>query len=238
MNGLGRELALLPTAVATDTFRKANGALRIPPDGHPVLQFAAGARIIGIEFPEKYNGEWGIGWADNTRAAFPIDAVRLLAPPTNMIPSPQSPSLMRAIARWKRSPKDKEPGPWLKFDKGEVITGINCEFQHTVACKYSLTDFANSLVTFQEHWCWSGYNSKNKWGIFPQSHMEPGTLSEAIPDRLNKPGSDGGSINESKSGGVLAKFSSIRRRDNRPVTSDSHSSNETAMPHSPRPSIY
>lgn len=28
------------------------------------------------------------------------------------------------------------------------------------------------------HWCWSGTNSKGKWGIFPQVFIEPNTLKE------------------------------------------------------------
>ncbi|KAM7216006.1 hypothetical protein V8F06_008584 [Rhypophila decipiens] len=54
--------------------------------------------------------------------------------------------------------------PWLKFEKGEVITGV-C-FPHP------------------QHWCWAGYNSKNKWGIFPRAFMAPGTLLEEAPSNL------------------------------------------------------
>jgi hypothetical protein len=67
--------------------------------------------------------------------------------------------------------------------------------------------------------------------------MEPNTLSEA-------PGVEGPSMlsQESKvsgAAGVLAKFSSIRRRETRPMSSaGSHSSGDTATQHSPRPSVY
>lgn len=30
---------------------------------------------------------------------------------------------------------------------------------------------------YKEHWCWSGTNSKGKWGIFPQSHIDPHSLT-------------------------------------------------------------
>lgn len=125
MIGLERLLAAMPTAVATDTFRQSNNTLRHPPDNHPVLQFAAGARIVGIEFPGKYGGEWAIGWADNVRAAFPIDCVKFMPPDQSQIRM-QARSNLRAVARWKRSPKDKD-SQWLKFDKGEAITGIGCK---------------------------------------------------------------------------------------------------------------
>ena len=66
--------------------------------------------------------------------------------------------------------------------------------------------------------------------------MEPNTLSEM-------PKGDGASVtsHESKSGAskMLAQFSSIRRRETRPVSSTgSHSSADTATQLSPRPSVF
>ena len=144
-----------PTAIATETFRTLNGALRSPADRAGVLQFAVGARIAGIEFPERYNGEWGIGWADGVKATFPMDCVRLRAPPLSLLgPQGHGGSVKSsrsggggtgttAVTRWKRSPgKEKEALvitrdasgkekreviEWLKFDKGERITCITCK---------------------------------------------------------------------------------------------------------------
>ena len=129
MAGLSREIYAMPTAVATETFRSTNGALRAPPTREAVLQFAVGARIVGVEFPPRFHGEWGIGWADNVRAAFPVDCVRIEPPPKTQVRMEQS-SSMRAVARWSRKPKDKnkELGDWLRFEKGEIITGIGCTF--------------------------------------------------------------------------------------------------------------
>lgn len=139
MAGLGREVSQRPAAVATEHFRRTalGGALRAPPppdDGQQqqVLQFLAGQRIVGIEFPARFDGLWAVGWADNVWAAFPADVVRLEPPPPAEIGRGNggggNGSNLRAVARWKRHPKDKDPGGWLKFDKGEVITNISCEY--------------------------------------------------------------------------------------------------------------
>lgn len=99
----------------------------------------------------------------------------------------------------------------MRFDRGEVVTNIS--------------------FPYAEHWCWYGCNSKGKYGIFPQSHIEPNTLSEV-------PGGDRSSVRSHESGGksrgVLATINSIRRRDTRPVSVASHSSGETAAASSPR----
>lgn len=56
MVGLERELSQMPTAIATEAFRTTHGAIRTPPDGSPILQFCAGQKIVGVEFPSKYGG--------------------------------------------------------------------------------------------------------------------------------------------------------------------------------------
>ncbi|KAB5536004.1 hypothetical protein GE09DRAFT_971710 [Coniochaeta sp. 2T2.1] len=234
MAGLARELSALPTAVATDSFRRTQlSVLRMPPTTDSssvgVLQFFAGQRIVGVEFPARFNGEWAVGWADNVRGVFPADCVKLEAPSEIREVMRKmgggggggasgSTTGLRAVARWRRHPKDKEAkeGGWLRFEKGEVISHIS--------------------FPYAEHWCWYGSNSKGKFGIFPQSHMEPNTLSESPGV-----GGDGASVisHESKSGAasrMLAQFASIRRRETRPVSSaGSHSSGDTATLHSPRP---
>ena len=54
--------------------------LRMPPDRAHVLQFAAGQKIVGVEFPARYGGEWAVGWADHARGAFLVEGVRLVPP--------------------------------------------------------------------------------------------------------------------------------------------------------------
>lgn len=129
MVGLEKEIAQMPTAIATEAFRTTHGAVRAPPDGSRKLQFCAGQRIVGVEFPSKYGGEWGIGWADNVRAAFPAEVVRLEAPHVDEIRRPGS-SNLKAVARWKRHPKERDPGAWLRFNRGEVVTNISCKLAH------------------------------------------------------------------------------------------------------------
>ncbi|KAK3318409.1 hypothetical protein B0H66DRAFT_602999 [Apodospora peruviana] len=220
----------LPIAVASETFT----ALRAPPPDRataatgllPMLQFAVGARIVGIEFPARYGGEWATGWADGAKGVFPVDCVRLQPPRRQgdvvkaSLPTAtggRGGSHLSAVARWKRVPpsmskKDKElslasgEAQWLKFDKGEVITGIS--FAH------------------QGHWCWSGYNAKGKWGIFPRAFMEPATLLEEAPSNLlsllhregNKRGSGLGLTIGGSGGGM---FSRIRGEGRRRLSSHS-----------------
>ncbi|KAH8889660.1 hypothetical protein GQ53DRAFT_747871 [Thozetella sp. PMI_491] len=211
MSGLGPEISAMPMAIATETFRMTNGTLKMPPGNsrEQPLQFAVGARIVGIEFPARYNGEWAIGWADNVRAPFPLDCVKLKPPAKGHIRK-QPTSSLRAVARWGRKPKDKEKetADWLKFDKGDVITGIS--------------------YPYPEHWCWSGHNSKGKWGIFPQAYIEPNTLMEA-------PGGDRASLlsQESKQG----MFTRMSIRKNRHGGSGGSSLDMTGS-NSSKPSIY
>jgi hypothetical protein len=60
-------------------------------------------------------------------------------------------SSLAAVARWEHKPKDSITG-WLHFSKRERITHI--------------------AYPYQEFWCWSGMNSKGKWGIFPKDYVD------------------------------------------------------------------
>ncbi|KAJ3577697.1 hypothetical protein NPX13_g2867 [Xylaria arbuscula] len=152
MVGIAREVARLPAAVATDTKKVSHGSMRLPPDRQAALHFSAGAKIVGIEFPLKYEGKWAIGWHDGVRAAFEADAVQLEAPPNSEVRM-QGTSSVQAVARWKWSQKGDDR--WLKFDKGDVIKNISW--------------------IYSDHWCWSGTTSKGS-GIFPQSHLDPNSI--------------------------------------------------------------
>lgn len=136
MAGLARELSSMPTAVATDAFRRTQLSTlprTLPADalgpGVGPLQFFAGQRVVGIHFPPRLGGEWALGWADNARGAFPADCVRLEPPPEREVRRTPG-SGLRAVARWRRHPKDRDvkEGGWLRFEKGEVITNISCEY--------------------------------------------------------------------------------------------------------------
>lgn len=157
----GRDLGALPTATAVQTCRASptSGARR-PADGSYTLTFAAGARILGVQFPEKYQGEWCVGWADHEHGLLAAETIRL-DPPRSSDARDQGSSSMQAVARWRFAQKDSKEtrgGAWLAFGKGEVLTHIG--WSH------------------QDHWCWSGTNAKGRSGLFPRSHIEPGTLME------------------------------------------------------------
>ncbi|KAI0457791.1 hypothetical protein F5B21DRAFT_73483 [Xylaria acuta] len=158
MEGIAREVSKLPAAVATDTRKMSHGSMRLPPDRQPALPIAVGAKIVGIEFPAKYDGKWAIGWHDGVRAAFETDAVQLEAPPKTEVRM-QGTSSVQAVARWKWNQKGDDR--WLKFDKGDVIKNISW--------------------VYNDHWCWSGATSKGS-GIFPQSHLDPGSIRTVDSD--------------------------------------------------------
>jgi len=126
MEAIGRELLLLPTATAVETVKRTRAVLKQPPGGGEALQFALGARLAGVEFPTRWNGEWCIGWHDQKRAAFPADAIRIEPPPRGELQQGAT-SAMQARVRWKWKPRDNSRGDWLTLDKNETITNIICE---------------------------------------------------------------------------------------------------------------
>ncbi|RYP91829.1 hypothetical protein DL770_002085 [Monosporascus sp. CRB-9-2] len=176
MTGIMPEISRLPTAMTTETRKFQNGIMRTPLDRAPVLHFAVGAKIVGIEFPAKYDGKWALGWHDGVRAAFEADTVLLDTPPKGEIRM-QGTSSLQAIARWKWNQKGGDE-KWLKFDKGDVIKNIS--WSH------------------KDHWCWSGTSSKG-WGIFPQSHIEPESITTVQPGDSGSVSSGGGGGGEKKS---------------------------------------
>ncbi|MBE3110830.1 MAG: hypothetical protein IMZ46_10025, partial [Acidobacteria bacterium] len=120
------EIALLPCVTAKETVKKMYG-MRLLHDRTPAFELAMGAKIVGVQFPDKYNGEWGMGYHDGKFASFPTESVRILPPPPHeLILGGTSPA--RAVARWKFVIKEKGKAKteWLKFDKGDVISNICC----------------------------------------------------------------------------------------------------------------
>lgn len=58
-----RDLANLPTATAVQTYRPTPTiSIKRPTDGQEIVNFASGAKILGVVFPERYQGEWCLGW--------------------------------------------------------------------------------------------------------------------------------------------------------------------------------
>ncbi|KAF5988659.1 hypothetical protein FBULB1_1392 [Fusarium bulbicola] len=150
-------LASLPVARAVkDHVRRSNEKPQARPDASSeILQFVSGARIIGIEFPEKWDGKWCQGWHDGVFGIFPSKLISLDMPRHVKIASlPNTPRT--GVARWKFE-KQRQPG-WLALKKGDIVYNLAWEDPHA--------------------WFWSGSNAKREYGIFPRSHI----LIESIKD--------------------------------------------------------
>lgn len=70
----------LPRGVARDHSRRIYGQKTLW-DRSPALELARGARVTGIKWPLKYNGEWVFAWHDGVFASAPTDLIRLDPPP-------------------------------------------------------------------------------------------------------------------------------------------------------------
>ncbi|KAI0404343.1 hypothetical protein F4802DRAFT_252251 [Xylaria palmicola] len=221
MIGIAREVSRLPTATTTETRKVSHGSMRLPPDRQAApLHFAVGAKIVGIEFPAKYEGRWAIGWHDGVRAAFEADAVQIEAPPKAEVKM-QGTSSVQAVARWKWSQKGDDR--WLKFDKGDVIKNISCEFslRDYLVLRDDKLDFSNLLANigvYNDHWCWSGTTSKG-FGIFPQSHLDPDSIRTVNSE-------DAGSVSSWEKKNPL-KFSLRGKKEDRKPGSFSSQENST-----------
>jgi hypothetical protein len=195
-------LSQLPTAVAKDSVRKINGQ-RLLPDRTPALELAAGARVTGITWLEQYNGEWCMAWHNGKHASVPTECLVFEAPREMKMGGLSN---WKAKARWKFRPNKDDKGDWLALSKGDTITNINW--------------------AYFDHWCWSGTNSKGKWGVFPQAFIDINTMHEAASTP-----SDGMSVvsNEKKPGGIRGMFSSRSKSSGgkRPSVAESSSSQET-----------
>ncbi|POR31906.1 Uncharacterized protein TPAR_07881 [Tolypocladium paradoxum] len=203
----GTEVAGHPTGVAREQARRIYGQ-RLLYDRTAALELAQGARITGIKWPPKYNGEWIFAWHDGVFASVPMDVIKLDLPPRAEIRLGGT-SNIRAKSKWKFAPKDKEKGDWLKFDKNETITNIS--WAHP------------------EHWCWSGTNAKGKWGIFPQAFIDPLTVQEATADSFSDRATGLFSEKSRASSSMLSKFS-VRRPSGRPPSISESTSSREAGP--------
>ncbi|KAH8201218.1 hypothetical protein TruAng_004608 [Truncatella angustata] len=149
-----------PTAVAMQSHLQKGGIkpLADPDGGRDVLQFLAGARIIGVEFPDAWGGKWCTGWHDGIRGAFPAKLVAIEAPPKSDIRLPGAKNDGVVVtARWKWEVKDVNAG-WLVFDKHTIITNV-------------------SWLSY-DSWCWSGMTKDGKVGFFPSSHIKADSIRD------------------------------------------------------------
>ncbi|CRK33745.1 hypothetical protein BN1708_006120 [Verticillium longisporum] len=127
-----------------------------------------GARIIGVEFPERWGGKWCLGWHDGIFGAFQARWVQLEAPRRGKLAGQAPPRTQRSgIARWKWDVKAGTGPGWLGFDKGETITNLDWDDP--------------------DAWYWVGTTSKGKHGIFPTSHMKIETIKDGSLEGLTSP---------------------------------------------------
>ncbi len=142
------------------------------PDGindKEMLQFFVGARIIGVEHHVRWAGKWASGWHDGQWGVFPTKSVEFEKPRRSEIPPILQAGSTGLVGysvqtRWKFDPKDAADNGWLAFDKGDTISNVGW--------------------IFKEHWCWSGTNSKGKFGVFPRSYV----LYDAVKEEPVRPG--------------------------------------------------
>jgi hypothetical protein len=195
-------LSLSPTGIAREPIRKLVGQ-RLLPDRTPALELATGAKVTGLTWPEQYNGEWCLGWHDGIHASVPTESLTL-QPPSHEVKMGGL-SNIRAKVRWRFHPSSKDKGDWLSLSKGDTITNINW--------------------AYIDHWCWSGTNSKGKWGMFPQVFLDTNTMEEN-----SSAGSDPMSVvSDEKKGGIFSRFSSRNKpaTPKRPSVGGSNMSHET-----------
>ncbi|KAH7328318.1 hypothetical protein B0I35DRAFT_473047 [Stachybotrys elegans] len=194
-----------PVGIARAPVRRIYGQ-RFLPDRTAALELAMGSRVTGLTWPEKYNGEWCLGWHDGKYASVPTECLRLDKPPAHDIRTGGTSSI-RAKAKWRFKPEEEDQGDWLKFSKGETISNINW--------------------AYIDHWCWSGVNAKGKWGIFPQAFIDTNTIEElgaTVTDRAISLHNE-----KAKSTGVFSRLGLRRNTSNNrpPSVAGSSSSHET-----------
>ncbi|TDZ32637.1 hypothetical protein C8035_v011055 [Colletotrichum spinosum] len=97
--------------------------------------------------------------ANLLKGPFPAKYVEVEAPKQHEI-SLRATSAVSVTTRWKWDPPDGARTGWLAFGKGEPIKNV--------------------AWLYRDHWCWSGTDSKGKFGIFPQSRVNPHSLKEGL----------------------------------------------------------
>ncbi|OAA66565.1 Src-domain containing protein [Niveomyces insectorum RCEF 264] len=196
------------TAVRAHLQRYGAKKLARPPNypAGDLLPFLAGARIVGLVYPEKWGGKWCLGWHDGVAGAFPAKAVQTEPPRPNEIPM-ESSSGMSVTARWKWKPSRQAGGPSggktamagggggggggdgdgfasagsMRSD-GHSVTSSHHSRSHEPASVWLEFDkgetISNVKCLYADHWCWAGTNSKGQFGVFPKSHIVTKTLRQ------------------------------------------------------------
>lgn len=119
------KLARLPTGTARKDHNEGYGPDNLDTS---ILRFYAGARIVGVEYPEEYDGKWCRGWHEGVQGLFPSKIIELEPPAKKEVRLPgMNNDGVTIKARWKFAPKESAAG-WLAFDKGDVIQNVSCEF--------------------------------------------------------------------------------------------------------------
>ncbi|CAG8979504.1 hypothetical protein HYALB_00013297 [Hymenoscyphus albidus] len=208
ISDIASKLSNRPAAQSTATFnpKAPTGKNYRDPDGNVSLQFAAGARIVGITYPDRYGGAWATGYHDGDRGSFPADKISLQIPGKDEVLM-NSTSTLNAMAKWDFKPKDAKDGRWLKFSKGDRINMID--------------------YRFIDQWCWSGQNTKGKWGLFPAAFVRDlqdsaGSLPQLGPSR------------SSSSKSAFSSIMSMTRNKSRHERSGSVKSTGSGGPQSPQ----
>lgn len=127
----------LPTARGIRDHMNARQKPPKYPEEGEMLHFAEGAVIVGIIFPEKWEGKWCLGRHDGCFGAFPAKMVELRAAQEAEVPRGGE-SGMSVVARWKWDPppggqtaggnnSGSKDTVWLSFGKGEVIRDVQCK---------------------------------------------------------------------------------------------------------------
>lgn len=215
---LPADVAMLPVATAGRSHVQRYAEKKLAkPDGkrtEELLQFFVGARVVGVEFPLVWAGKWASGWHDGEWGYFPAKSIELEKPKPGRLDAPPmqyqgaNAVSVSVVARWKFDPaasiRDAAEKGWIGFDKGERITNVGWPV---------VVEGVGGGG--REAWCWSGTNSKGKFGVFPRSHVDEATLRDDMRPgtALGMGGGNNGRRKKEGGGGKAGKnLFGVRRR--------------------------
>jgi hypothetical protein len=207
MTEIAPKVAARASALAVTTHDpKNNRPSSRDPDGNPTLHFVAGARIVGITFPDRFHGQWCKGYHDGEHGSFPSSSISLELPGREDVLMNAQSNLV-ATAKWDFKPKDAKEGGWLRFSKGDRVSAVG--------------------FAFVDQWCWSGQTgsgSKSKWGLFPAAFVEglrEGTAGNKLGTSPGSVRSGGGGLGLGGLGSRIGSLPLGRHRNSNHVSSAS-----------------